>query len=580
MSHGSIDRKTNPRSEDKSILGYHLSTQINRRDDRLYANIISTTVNTSQDTLPAADCRMKTPMKSPEMDRHETRNSQPDIPQSELPAENPSYSEPGPSRHTSQQQLLHSSENNLAKSQKQQAQRATRQSHLKAQDGIAKPVATTTSTSFVKAGFQKAASMFTGSPRHDSRSSGPAKDLHRSTTQTSHAKDHTSGREHTDHSMTCDVPQQYQPMGQESIWQAHLIQEQDLRHQAEEHLENSARQNNALKRELHKKEQVINDLQDQVNKSMLIIRKQQEASFQQMASGRWKPSEDGKVINDLDRIKRDMKAWAKNTAVKYMAVVEALETPDMDLLMECLANVVVLDNGKLPEGLTKQKSSSIILNALLAHDIYTSFFCNPFFFIEGEPEHNSVNNSASNDLDTIYEMSQESNEEEAHIWRSQTLRLLLPDIRSGCSDGEKALHTWTKSKISAIASHRVSQFLASPARHLLVIPTDAKTNHISKLSSIYQEAALTSYNLWTRRTAMRCTTLRDMGSPAFVVDDPRMAPHSLIHLDENEEELQGRKIEVLVHPLLEVLGTDEAKEYDEARVWIPAEVWFTVENKR
>ncbi|PVH80367.1 hypothetical protein DL98DRAFT_418771 [Cadophora sp. DSE1049] len=370
--------------------------------------------------------------------------------------------------------------------------------------------------------------------------------------------------------------------------EAQFIQEQDLRHQVEQDLENSTRQSNMLMHELHKKEQEISDLHDQVHKYDMIIRKQQEASFKQMESSRWIPSEEGKVIGDLNRIKRDMKTWTKNTAIKDMAVVKALETSDMEALMDSLANVVALDNRKLPEGLTTHKSPSIVLNALLAHDIYTSFFCNPFFFIQGELEHDSINSSGGNDLNEIYEMSQEckfghtfvSKKEEAHIWRSQTLRLLLPDIGTGCSDGEKTLHTWTKSKISTIASHRASRFLASPARHLLVISTDAKTNHIAKLNSIYQEAATTSCGLWMRRTAMRCTTLRDMESPVFDVDDPRMAPHSLIHPDEDEEKLKGRQIKVLVHPLLEVLGTDEARYYDEARVWVPAEVWFAVENKR
>jgi hypothetical protein len=124
--------------------------------------------------------------------------------------------------------------------------------------------------------------------------------------------------------------------------------------------------------------------------------------------------------------------------------------------------------------------------------------------------------------------------------------------------------------IADVAGLHVSRFAASSARHLI----NAKTASIEKLNSIYQEAASVSYMLWTRKIAMRLETLSTMGSPVFEVDDPRLKPHAMVHPDDHKDKLKGRQVTLIVHPLLRVYGTDEGKNYDKARVWVPAEVWF------
>lgn len=81
------------------------------------------------------------------------------------------------------------------------------------------------------------------------------------------------------------------------------------------------------------------------------------------------------------------------------------------------------------------------------------------------------------------------------------------------TDGEKSLHQWTKGIIAKVAELHASRFAASSTQHLI----DANTANIKRPNSIYQEAALVAYMLWTRKTAMRLVTLNDMGSPTFDV---------------------------------------------------------------
>ena len=127
-----------------------------------------------------------------------------------------------------------------------------------------------------------------------------------------------------------------------------------------------------------------------------------------------------------------------------------------------------------------------------------------------------------------------ANQQDAHIWRSQMLRLLLPPLRPNSSDGEKKLHSWTKEMIAKVSEQQASSFMASSARHL--ISNDAKPDSVKKLKAIYQEAATLSYQLWTRRTITRCYTLHEMDHPTFDIDNPHLVPHNLVRYDEAAEQ--------------------------------------------
>jgi hypothetical protein len=158
------------------------------------------------------------------------------------------------------------------------------------------------------------------------------------------------------------------------------------------------------------------------------------------------------------------------------------------------------------------------------------------------------------------------------MWRSQTLRLLMPPLRNDISDGEKQLRHKTEEFIGRVAQQQASAFLASPASFLVENATAPDV--IYKLNKIYDEAARQSYMLWTRRTEMRCRTLRDIGQPVFDAESPYFDPDSLMRHEDHEDQLKDRPVTVLVHPLLFVGGTDEAKDYDQERVWAKGIVWL------
>jgi hypothetical protein len=129
---------------------------------------------------------------------------------------------------------------------------------------------------------------------------------------------------------------------------------------------------------LRKSEVEISRIQSEYD---TLFREQQEEWFKRMESARWRPVEEGKVMNDLDRFKRDMRNWAKGSSVAELSLLESLDATESTALMQDLEQVVLFENGQLPVVLLNTKRSPmILLNALIAHNLYKSFFQNPFFF--------------------------------------------------------------------------------------------------------------------------------------------------------------------------------------------------------
>jgi hypothetical protein len=166
-----------------------------------------------------------------------------------------------------------------------------------------------------------------------------------------------------------------------------------------------------------------------------------------------------------------------------------------------------------------------------------------------------------------------ANEGDAHAWRSQTLRMLLPATGANASDGEKYLRAKTETTIARFAEVQTLNFMNGPARYLLDFDSNDEEKQ-KELQAIYQQAGTLSYRLWTQRTDLRCTTLRELGRPNFDADNEYLTPHSLVRYDDHEDQLKGKPITLIVHPLIQAFGTNEGKDYGSGRIWACAEVWL------
>lgn len=205
---------------------------------------------------------------------------------------------------------------------------------------------------------------------------------------------------------TINLRQSFQDIIQckEQEWETKERQLQYHIHQTSLHLQHLQEKTRILEIKLLESESEKRSIREEHS---TFIRKQQEASFRQMESARWLPTDESKVMDDLDRLKRDMRSWAKATSIKDTSLLQSLGDEESAALRHALENVVLFENGQFPQGLlATAKSPMLLLNALVAHSLYTSFFRSPFFFLSNGDGEGSSSFRPERILEDIYEQAQ------------------------------------------------------------------------------------------------------------------------------------------------------------------------------
>lgn len=159
------------------------------------------------------------------------------------------------------------------------------------------------------------------------------------------------------------------------------------------------------------------------------------------------------------------------------------------------------------------------------------------------------------------------------------LRILSPPTDDDAPPSKKEIKNHTTECRREVCSRHAKSFLEGPGRHLhQITKNDMTSDRAQRLEKIFQTAGELSCQLWTQRTYFRCRGLPELESELFSIDSPIMELHPLIHLDETPTRLNGHPIVIVVNPLVQVGGTDEAEDYDQTRVWAKAVVWLPLES--
>ncbi|KAF5877190.1 uncharacterized protein Bfra_001553 [Botrytis fragariae] len=227
-----------------------------------------------------------------------------------------------------------------------------------------------------------------------------------------------------------------------------------------------------------------------------------------------------------------------------------------DALREELSKVMIFRNDMLPEGLPQKRAKKFLLEALLAHHVFTNVFSSPFSFLGDE----------STSLDSIYRAGLSWSVADANKWRSDTLRLLFPEASE--NDKAEAVRLKIPPLLDDRAKIQADNFFKSPARCFF----DATPELTVGLQKIYQRAAGLAYHLWTRRSMLKIVTRKDLNS-FFHIRDRQMALHTSVQED-IENKLTGQLISLVIYPGVVAYGLDECVDYETPRPWMPAKVWL------
>ncbi|KAL2201125.1 hypothetical protein P885DRAFT_26182 [Corynascus similis CBS 632.67] len=320
------------------------------------------------------------------------------------------------------------------------------------------------------------------------------------------------------------------------------------------------------------------------------IRQVQTLVFEGIGSESWAAGDDSTVRADLENLQGRLKGWAKKHAIEDMSQVRGLTPEEYDLLIQVLAQVVRLQSGTLnviehleSTPMINKKSPAMCIQGLLAHHVYTKIVSRPFFVFRDNSdlfqalfEHIELGKRSISWQSTlvIANMS-EVDQNEAHILRSRTLRLLATPPPNGAQGNGTYCHTTNQ---KAVCQELAREFYESPVRHLVKPPCrkggNAAAQCLEDLVSIVQYAGELSYKLWSRRTTLEILTLGNLGGVPFRMDFEYMKAHPLHRLYEDDDRCDGWFASVVTHPAVVGYGSSDGKDYSTPRVWMKAEVWL------
>ncbi|KAL4745918.1 hypothetical protein BDW72DRAFT_198191 [Aspergillus terricola var. indicus] len=293
----------------------------------------------------------------------------------------------------------------------------------------------------------------------------------------------------------------------------------------------------------------------------------QENDLQSLVATKWyAPKEDRYASDELFKLGDKIRQWARNNSASF-SDLHAVATSETDLAVKYLSGYCAVPDwktlmNKFP--VSKDKAPALIVQAILAKDVFGKLFVDPFFAfitIEGDeavprPEQMRLLQ------DGIARVS----DAESHIWRSQTIRGL------STARGVEA-QPLLAARVEPICRQFVSDLLSSPIRFLLRIgedPAQSYNKWVQELLSLYRGAARLALVLWGQRASIATRTLHEL--PRFRIENEELSAHRLHHLDEDDTRLDGKEALLLVQPAILAFGSESAEHYDQHKVWAPAVV--------
>ncbi|KAE8385413.1 hypothetical protein BDV23DRAFT_164985 [Aspergillus alliaceus] len=290
-------------------------------------------------------------------------------------------------------------------------------------------------------------------------------------------------------------------------------------------------------------------------------RKRLQAQVRAAKSGSWVTKSSRQIREELSSLEEALRRWAEAYSVGELRALESVSIEEKNAVLEHLKGYCAQQDwtillSRVPA--MTDKLPGLLMQALLAKDIFRSIFANPFFAF-GEAKEPSKAHAAQT-LSYLYASMLDVNKEEAHIWRSQTLRLLATPPPNSVHNAP------LREKVEAVTSELAVGFLAGPAHILFRHRDDARAiRRNQELYQLYQTAGELAISLWTQRSFMRCYCLDELA--VFRVEHPVMSAHSIHRQHGNDSRLDGKNALIIVQPAIVAFGNEYAEHYDLCKVW-------------
>lgn len=127
------------------------------------------------------------------------------------------------------------------------------------------------------------------------------------------------------------------------------------------------------------------NLREQLELFKAEIKRSQEKSIREMTDGRWGPVPDDMLRDRLNTLYLDIRDWARKWVGGPLELDNLPSDTRQDFVRTYLSRVVPVTEGRLPPSIEmpnskmKEKLPWLLLTGVLAHEVQSQFFDNPFF---------------------------------------------------------------------------------------------------------------------------------------------------------------------------------------------------------
>ncbi|KAF7862564.1 hypothetical protein EAF04_007437 [Stromatinia cepivora] len=279
----------------------------------------------------------------------------------------------------------------------------------------------------------------------------------------------------------------------------------------------------------------------------------------------WLPILFTKIKGGMDRIMSEIRSWSREVA-KDISQFD-LQGHDREVFFNEVSKIMILDEldqQEFPNCMQRQpRLLSNVLDALLNHHIFSTIYSNPFFFLGEE---------LSQGLNDILSLGNAWNVDDAQHWRSDTLRLILPENNGVEESGVKSQ---TNQLIYKAGIRGAIDFMRSPAKYIM----NENPSALQKLQRTYTFAAEHSYKLWTQRSVMKVLDSSDFLGQPYNSKDRDMQLHNRVALG-SKKSPEGQPITMVTSPRIDSFGYrksnigEKTRWYFEGGHYKPVAVWF------
>lgn len=161
--------------------------------------------------------------------------------------------------------------------------------------------------------------------------------------------------------------------------------------------------------------------------------------------------------------------------------------------------------------------------------------------------------------------------QKAVAWRAETMRCFKGLLQNQTLSSEDLKTHPDLVKLCKSEANKIFENLYCH-RLLKDLAPEEKEKALNALTNIHLDVAVLSLELWSRRLDVEVVSAKELYEEPFSIKSHKYDPHPAMCLDDDDDSLDGRSVQIVVLPMIKALGPMRRDGSREELIWAPAQV--------